>query len=144
MIPATRALYEIIERHRADDLVVAAHSMALGAQLAHEKLAIPTVSLHLQPTLIRSRIAPSKMGVAIPRWAPLWFKEWWYRYMDREVIDPALAAPINAIRADVGLPPVERLFNEWIHTTSRVVALFPEWYAPMEADWPQHLSLIHI
>jgi len=61
--------------------------------------------------------------------------------MDNRFLDPAFCRPLNQIRAGLGLPPVRRLFHEWIHRATVTLGLFPEWLAPRQPDWPVGLQL---
>ena len=61
--------------------------------------------------------------------------------MDRFLIDALLAPETNAFRAELGLPPVSRLFDRWLHSPQRTIGLFPEWFAPPPPDWPPNVVL---
>ena len=141
ILPAIRPLYEFIARQDRADTVVAAQSMALGARLAQEKLGIPLATIHLQPSLLRSVYDMPINGIALPSWLSRPLKQVWWRLVDRFVIDPVLAEGINAFRAELGLPPVTRLFHDWIHSPQRILGLFPRWFAPPQPDWPPQIRL---
>jgi UDP:flavonoid glycosyltransferase YjiC (YdhE family) len=32
--------------------------------------------------------------------------------------------------------------RDWIHSPDRVIGLFPDWYAPLQADWPKQTALV--
>ena len=55
--------------------------------------------------------------------------------------DRILAAPINQIRNELGLPPVHRIFAEWWCSPDRVIGLFPPWFGPPQPDWPEQTRL---
>src|SRR5438477_82433 len=59
-----------------------------------------------------------------------------YRLADALVLDRLLARPVNAARAELGLPPVRRVLGAWRHSPQCVLGLFPEWFAPPQPDWP--------
>src|SRR5207249_87871 len=88
-------------------------------------------TLHAMPTL---------PGVPMPSWAPRFWKRfiWWLadRLMDREV-----GPGINALRIELGLPPVRRIMASWWNSPERILGLFPDWYAPVQPDWPEQLRL---
>ena len=48
---------------------------------------------------------------------------------------------INDFRAGLGLAPAHRLFIEWLPSPQLVVALFPEWFASKQPDWPAQTRL---
>lgn len=60
--------------------------------------------------------------------------------MDRFFIDPLLA-PINEFRKELGLPGITRFFEKWIHSSQLNLELFPDWFAPPQADWPENTHL---
>jgi UDP:flavonoid glycosyltransferase YjiC (YdhE family) len=61
---------------------------------------------------------------------------------DAVFIRHVLGGPLNELRRDVGLPPVNRIFSRWIHATDVVVGLFPNWFAPPQPDWPPNARLV--
>ena len=68
-------------------------------------------------------------------WTPFWVRRALVRTVDR-IADRKLCPAINAVRAEIGLPPVRRMLSEWLHSPDRVIAVFPEWFASPEPDWP--------
>jgi UDP:flavonoid glycosyltransferase YjiC (YdhE family) len=58
------------------------------------------------------------------------------------LIDRDLAPQINAVRAELGLrEPVRGIMRDWWLSPERVLALFPDWFAPRRADWPPQTML---
>ena len=53
----------------------------------------------------------------------------------------AVVPELNRWRRELGLEPVSRVFKEWLHSPRRVIGLFPEWFAPIQPDWPPQLRL---
>ncbi len=141
VLPAVRPLYRLIAAQDPANTVVAAQSLALGARLAHEKLGVPLATIHLQPSLIRSIIDPSINRFPMPDWFPPPLRRAWWRLADALVIDRALGFDLNAFRAELGLPPLMRIFDQWLHAPQRVLGLFPDWFAPPQADWPPQVRL---
>jgi UDP:flavonoid glycosyltransferase YjiC (YdhE family) len=74
-------------------------------------------------------------------WAPRLLKRWFFQLVDRWMIDPLLVEDLNAFRARFGLAPVRRVFHEWMHSPELTLGLFPEWYAPVQPDWPASVQL---
>jgi UDP:flavonoid glycosyltransferase YjiC (YdhE family) len=138
-----RPIYEIIREHAVPgETLVAASSLALGARVAQDHLKIPTVSVHLQPTMLRSVIDPPYIqGLWMPPWMPKWMKRAQYSMGDWLVLDRTLAPPLNAFRAELGLGAVKCVFGEYVHSPQRVIGLFPEWFAPPAPDWPAQVRL---
>ncbi len=143
VLPATRQLYDLVaSRYVPGRTVVAAASLALGARLAQEKLGIPTATVHLQPGVFRSIDAPAKLGgLPMPPWAPRFYKRLVYWLADRYFIDPVVAPPLNAVRRDLGLPPVARVLAEWWNSPRVVMGLFPDWFGLPQPDWPPQTVL---
>jgi rhamnosyltransferase subunit B len=143
IVPAMAEIYRHIERHAGPDTVVAASGIALGARLAQERLGVPTATVHLQPSIIRS-LADSGMAgnVRISASQPMWFKRAFFRMADWLVIDRALKAPLNQLRATLHLPPVNRVMYRWLHSPQLVIGFFPEWFAAPQPDWPPHTHLV--
>jgi UDP:flavonoid glycosyltransferase YjiC (YdhE family) len=142
VLPWMRRIYDLIaERYVAGETVVAASPLAFGARLAHEKLGVPLVSVELQPSMLRSLYqSPVVPGMALPGWLPRVLKRLAYWLGDVWVIDPVIVPETNAVRAELGLPPIRRPLHSWFHSPQRIIALYPRWYAPMQPDWPKHLA----
>jgi len=143
IVPAIARLYRLIESHADADTVVAASSISLGARVAQDRLGLPTATVHLQPTVLRSLVDHGMFGnLRISAAQPLWFKRALFRFIDWAAIDRLLEGPLNEFRAGVGLGPVRRVLKRWIHSPQCVVAFFPEWFAPPQPDWPPHTHLV--
>jgi UDP:flavonoid glycosyltransferase YjiC (YdhE family) len=138
IVPAIQPLYEIIRQHWVPgQTVIAAPPVAFGARVAQEKLGIPLVTVLLQPALLRSAYqSPKWPGVWLPDSVPSAFKRFLFRLADRFILDRLFAGETNALRRDLGLPPVERLCDRWWFSPQRVLGLFPVWFAPPQPDWP--------
>ncbi len=143
VLPATRPTYEAIaERYVPGETVVVAHSIALGARIAQDKLGVPTATVQLAPAVFRSAHQPPRLaGLYMPDWLPLPVKRGMWRMIDKLVVDRLLAPPINAIRAEKGLPCVHGILDQWWLSPDLVLGLFPEWFASKPPDWPAQLRL---
>ena len=142
LLPNLERLYRIIEERRGPDLRVAATSLGLGARVAQEKLRVPTATLHLQPSVFRSlvdngRLALLDLGPGVPR--PVKRALFWA--IDRFFVDRVVAPGLNAFRARHGLPPVRAIFADHHHSPTLVLGLFPDWFAPVQPDWPAQTRL---
>lgn len=139
----TPELYRRLDEHVVDgQTVVVGSTLALAARLLAEKRDIPHATVHLSPSIIRSAIRPPVMGdPALPDWLPpAVVRGVWY-LVDRWLVDPIVCPELNRIRAGLGLAPVERVFDEWIHRSALVVGMFPSWFAPPQPDWPRQVRL---
>jgi rhamnosyltransferase subunit B len=143
IVPAIAEIYRLIEAHAGKDTVVAFSTLALGARVAQEKLQVPSASVHLQPTVIRSHLEQGMFGnVRLSPSHPVWFKSGLFRLLDFWVLDRALQRPLNEFRARLGLKPVRRIMHRWLHSPQLVIGFFPEWFAPPQPDWPAHLHAV--
>lgn len=143
MVDNMRPLYDTIRvRAVPNHTVVVAPTSGLGARLANEKLGVPLVNVQLQPIAFRSHypqqgrplFAPLKPLVPLLRRAM-------FRALDRRLFDPHIGPALNAFRAELGLPPVARVFDRWAFSPDLIIGLFPEWFAPRQPDWPPQLRL---
>ena len=143
ILPAMAQTYRHIERHAGPDTVVAASGIAFGARLAQEHLGVPTATVHLQPSIIRSLVDAGMAGnVRISASQPMWFKKGFFALADWLVIDRVLRRPLNEFRATLGLLPVERVMYRWLHSPRLVIGFFPDWFAAPQPDWPPNTHLV--
>ena len=142
IVPSIVPLYEIIRERRRSNTVVAASGICFGARIAQEKLGVPLVTVHLQPALLRSLVDGGRQGL-LPMDAsvPPLLKRSLFWLVDKFWVDRILAPPINSFRSSLGLPPVSRILRDYIHSPQSVIGLFPEWFAPIQPDWPPHTHL---
>jgi UDP:flavonoid glycosyltransferase YjiC (YdhE family) len=122
--------------------VLVGHPFSFFTRAFEEKHAVPAATLHLAPSIFRSAHrppahAPGRDLASAPRWVKRTF--WWA--IDRLLIDPQLAGPLNRWRREIGLAPVRRPFHEWIHSPQRVIGLFPDWFGVPQPDWPAAVRL---
>ena len=143
VVPMLRPVYEIIaKRYVPGQTVVGAHSIDFASRIAQDKLGVPVATVHLAPAVFRSVYrAPHLPPLLLGQMVPKWLKRFQYWLADVAVIDPILAGPINALRTELGLPPVRRIFDRWWYSPQRVVGLFPDWYGPPQPDWPRQTVL---
>ncbi|HET6246977.1 MAG TPA: nucleotide disphospho-sugar-binding domain-containing protein [Tepidisphaeraceae bacterium] len=136
-------VYEaIVANNMPGETAVVASTLALGARVAQDRHQIPTASVHLQPSIFRSHIAPPNLpgifsGPRVPRWL---LKAQW-AFIDNVVIDRLACPSLNAFRKELGLPPVRGILRDYIHSPQRVIGMFPAWFAPPQADWPPQTRL---
>lgn len=138
-----RPTYQVIEeRYQKGNTVVLAPSSAFGARLANEKLGVPFVSLHLQPIALRSLHdqpmfnVPRLLKGLLPS-----FRKFMLAGFDRWVLHPCVLPEMNSFRRELGLAPVARPFERWIHSPDLIIGMFPEWFAAPQPDWPDHVHL---
>lgn len=133
--------FDAVRAHHAPGRTVLVHSwMCLGARIARDALQIPAVTMHPYPTIFRSRLDPPLLPpVPLMRQAPRW-NGFWYGITDL-VMDQLLAKSVNELGARLGLPRVTHIMRDFVHSPDRVIGLFPDWYAPLQDDWPKQTVL---
>ncbi|HSG81586.1 MAG TPA: glycosyltransferase [Gemmatimonadota bacterium] len=139
LAPTYAALEALYEPGRT---VLVSHALAFPTRLLAERLGAPGATLHLAPAVMRSDyLAPALPPARDLSPTPRWLKRgiWWLA--DHFYIDPHILPALNALRADLGLPPVRRVFESQIHSPQLTVGLFPDWFAPPQPDWPRQVTL---
>jgi rhamnosyltransferase subunit B len=136
VLTGLRRTYDAVAANVTRDSVVVSSSLAFGARIAQDKIGFKMATVHLSPSQFRSSTAPPKLaGLWMPRWMPLWARKKIWEGGDKYVLDPILAGRINELRAELGLPPVTRILDQWWNSPDRVIGLFPGWFGPPQTDW---------
>jgi rhamnosyltransferase subunit B len=135
--PARREYAAIQEKYEPGQTVILARGRALGARIAQEKLGAPLVTLILSPDWLRSSYHPGLLGHRIvPRTARKWLQS-----VLSGRVSSMLMPETNRLRDELGLPPIQGMFDDWVYSPQLILGLFPEWYAPAPPDWPKiHLT----
>lgn len=143
IVPAIAEIYRLIEKHADANTVVAFSTLACGARVAQEKLGVPSASVHLQPSVIRTFVDQGMMGnIRLSASRPTWFKQGLFRLIDLLILDRRLKTPLNDLRMRLGLPRVDRVMHRWVHSPQLVIAFFPEWFAAPQPDWPPNTHTV--
>jgi UDP:flavonoid glycosyltransferase YjiC (YdhE family) len=139
LLPRHYAL--LAELAREDDVVFVANPGLIAARVVQEKLGTPLATPMLQPGLIPSSTAPPALPAApaLPRWAPRPVGWLYWRALDG-FGGLLLGRALRDLRGPLGLPPVKRVFRWWL-SPQLVLAMFPDWYAPPQPDWPPQVRL---
>ena len=143
ILPSVRPQVAAIQaRAERGNTVLVGSTFAFGARIASEKLGLPMVSIHLAPAALRSfKETPAVANIpAFPR-LPRSTKRLLYWYFDRFVFDPVKCPRLNEIRRSYDLPPITRPLQSWLHSPTRVIGLFPPWFAAPARDWPPQVKL---
>jgi UDP:flavonoid glycosyltransferase YjiC (YdhE family) len=142
IVPNIERLYRIIQDRHSVNTVVAASGLCFGARIAQEKLGVPLATVHLQPVMLRSLVDSGSPGrIRMDRSVPRFLKQAFFWIADKLMVDRHLAPPLNAFRAQLALPAVTRILQDYVHSPQLVIGLFPEWFAPVQPDWPAHTHL---
>ncbi len=122
--------------------VLVGHALSFATRVFEEVHRAPAATVHLAPSIFRSdyQQPAAAPGVDFSGW-PVWGKRLMWRVVDHLMIDPVILPEFNRWRSELALPPVSRVLKQWLHSPRRVVGLFPEWFAPIQPDWPPQLRL---
>lgn len=112
---------------------------AFGARLAREKHGTPLITVHLQPAVFLSVHETPLLHPAM-RWLrrmPVWFKRALFSLPNP--VDLFALPEVRRICEANGVKPPQSLWREWWDSPDGVLALFPEWFAKPQPDWPVNL-----
>lgn len=112
---------------------------SFAARLAREKLGLPLIGVHLQPACY---LSTHETPILAPQLA-------WVTRMPRWVKEILLGLPnpmdrwagpgVRAACEAQGIPAPRRLYFDWFHSPDGDLALFPEWFAAPQPDWPEQV-----
>jgi len=137
-----RPLYAKLEAEAQAGAILVGSSLDVAGRLLQEKHGVPFVTVHVSPAILRSvyRI-PVFKGAGFVLRMPRWFKKGFWWFSDR-LFDPTWVPQLNAFRREIGLPEVRRPMNGWWASHERILGCWPEWFAPVQPDWPAQLRLV--
>lgn len=142
VLPAMRPLYEIITRYDPGKTMLVASSLSFGARLAQETHKFPLATTHLQPSVIRTIYeTPTLPGVTLPKYLPRFVNRLLFSAIDYFLVDRVITPELNSLRKELGLDLIKNVFGKWLHSPEKVIGLFPEWFAPLQPDWPANTEL---
>jgi UDP:flavonoid glycosyltransferase YjiC (YdhE family) len=139
-----RMLYErLVENFVPGETVYCAHGMDLASRIIGEKFGAPVASVIFAPSLLWSihespRFKGAMLGPGVPRWLK-WLQ---FRISDLLFVRPILGGELNRLRGELGLPPVRRIFTQWLFQSDMVLGLFPDWFGRPQPDWPERTRLV--
>jgi rhamnosyltransferase subunit B len=136
-----RQYEQVAELTLDPDAVLIANPGVLAARIVQEKLAVPLATLLLQPGMLQSVYAPPVLpaGPTLPAWAPWPIGRLYFWSIDA-LGGLLVGRDLNRFRATLDLPPVRRVFRWWL-APELIIGMFPDWYAPPQADWPPQMKL---
>lgn len=131
------AYHLLLSRVTQPHTILVSSTLGFAARLLQETHHIPHATVHFSPGVFHSAYqAPRIPGLFLPDWLPVPVKQGVWRILDHTMIDPVMKPQLNRFRNKLGLPPVSRIFHDWLHSPDLVLALFPDWFAPPQPDWP--------
>jgi rhamnosyltransferase subunit B len=135
-------VYEAIIQFDPTRTIIAAPGIIFGARLAHESHGFPYATVQLAPSIVRTvHEMPIQGSLVLPRRTPMWMKRGWIRFLDWAVIDKAIGPQVNTFREELGLAPAKHFFGDYLHASQLSIGLFPDWFAPIQPDWPPQFRL---
>lgn len=139
-----RELYKVIEaNHRVGETVLGSHGLDLAGRIYSENHAVPQATIHYAPLALRTVYdTPNFIGAFTEPPTPRWVKRLQFWLGDKFMIDKALGEEVNALRVELGLPPVSRIFRHWHNSPHLTLCLWPEWFGPRQTDWPGSAELV--
>lgn len=122
----------IAKHHVPGQTVLVSHPLDLASRIHRDAdPTTPLVDIHLAPSMLRTFDEPSRMTpwpIEVTR--PRWLVRSAYRILDAVAVDPIIAPQVNGARKVRGLKPVRRVVHDWWLSPDRILAMYPDWYAP--------------
>lgn len=112
---------------------------AFAARLAREKHRTPLITVHLQPAVFLS-VHETPLLHPLMRWLrplPVWFKRFLFSLPNP--VDLFALPKVRRLCQQHGVKPPRSLWREWWDSPDGVLALFPDWFAAPQPDWPSNL-----
>lgn len=112
---------------------------AFAGRLAREKHGVPLITVHLQPAVFLSAHETPLLHPAMRllRAMPVWLKRALLSLPNP--VDLFALPKVRRICEANGVRPPRSLWREWWDSPDGVLALFPEWFAKPQPDWPTNL-----
>ena len=137
VFPIMEPAYEIIAGFDPSKTILVAQGQFFAAHIAHEKLGFPFITIHLQPAAFRSVHEFPLLPISLPPFVIRGL----FSLIDALVLDKLFAPNINRFRQSLGLPPINKIFGGWMHSSQKNLGLFPDWFAHPQPDWPPQTQL---
>ncbi len=112
---------------------------AFAGRLAREKNGVPLITVHLQPAVFLSVHETPLLHPAmrVLRTMPVWFKRALFSLPNP--VDLFALPKVRRICEANGVKSPRSLWREWWDSPDGVLALFPDWFAKSQPDWPANL-----
>jgi rhamnosyltransferase subunit B len=136
-----RPMIALLLRQISKDTVLVGSPWAFGARMMQEKYGVPYVSVQLSPaTILSVQAQTARKSITAPLWFPATLREGFARTAERNVLDSICGPELNAVREEIGLPRLKNIAS-WVHSSAAELGLFPDWFAPTDAEWPRQMKL---
>lgn len=141
VLALVKPLYAALVAEARAGAVLVGSSLDLAGRLVQEKHGARFVTAHVAPAILRTvHRVPVFKGTEFVGRMPKWFKRgfWW---LSDVLFDRAWVPQFNAFRRELGLPDVRRPFQGWWNSPDRILGLWPDWFGPVQPDWPTQVRL---
>ncbi len=130
------AVMDDVSRNGRPDLLMAP-IMNFAAPLLRAKLGTPLISTHLSTLqFVSAHAVPLSVPFArLLRLLPVSVRRFFLTYV--APYDHLALPHVRQCCAEQGVKPPRRL-RDWWHSPDGSLALFPEWFAPPQPDWPRN------
>lgn len=131
----------VVRQLCGDRTILIGTTLSFPLRCLSELLGLPSVTVHLQPSVVRSFVDPPLLAPKLNflNRLPLAMRKAIMWAADRFLVDPILARPVNRLRFQMGLPPIRRILGEWSHQCDLSLLLCPDWFTGRPSDWPLEL-----
>ena len=139
-----RQAYAHVEsNYQPGETVIGAHGLDLASRVFHEQHGAPLATVHFAPFALMSLHETARYVGApnMARW-PRWCKRALFWAGDRLIVDPMIGPELNRLRNEHGLPAVRQIYSGWSNSPLRVLGMFPDWFGPVQPDWPAPIRLV--
>jgi rhamnosyltransferase subunit B len=134
-----RRSYDLIApKVRPNETVLVSPFQQFASRVAREKFRVPLVNVHLQPACFLS-VHDTPLLLPGTEWllkAPLWIKRLIFSLPNPAAFN--LTPTLRRVCRDLGVAPPRRVIPDWMHSPDANLALFPDWFATPQPDWPPH------
>ncbi len=144
--PAMAQLPQLVESFACEQpneqRVLLVHPLALPeADLCrHACPGLKIAAAWLAPSNLPTVHDPLLLGPwPVPTWVPHGVRRWLWRRLAARFVDPVALPGLNTARVERGLPQVDSLVDYIPAIPDLSLALFPDWFAAPQLDWPQPL-----
>lgn len=134
--PIYRGILEHLAK-RPSILVAPFHNVA--ARMAREKSGARLITVHLQPSaMLSAHDFPILLnGTSWMKRLPLWMRKAMLAMPNPP--ERIMMRHLRPVMKQEGIAAPRRLMPDWQHSPDGNLALFPEWFAARQPDWPKDL-----
>ena len=130
-------LYRAVDEHAVPgETLLVAHCLDFASRTHQDKHGTAVASVHFAPICLQSaHQSPQMFGMLMQDWVPSWLRRAQF-WLANRLCDRLLGPSVNALRHELGLQPVRDIMNQWVFSPQLILSLFPDWFAPLQPDWP--------